>query len=409
MNKDFPLTGIGSVAMHTAGHDNAEYAHLTPIFATSTFTFDSAKQGSERFAGTDKTRIYSRWGNPTFTAAEKTIAALETFGLKNTNGSPLEAKALLHASGQAAMTTLFLGTLTTGDTVLSHYSLYGGTYELMNKVLAATGVQTIIIDLHDLELVEATCKQNASIKLIHIETPANPTIQCVDIEAITAIAKKYGKLVSVDNTFATPYLQQPFRYGVDFVFHSTTKFLNGHGTAIGGVLLGRDLALMNGAIWKWHVLLGGNSNPFDAFMLIQGIKTLEVRMERHCDNAMKVAEYLSGHAAVAHVNYTGLASHPDHAIAAKQMRHPGAVLSFELKGGLDAGRKFTDALQMCVRAVSLGTADTLISHPATMSHMSVPKEEREKYGITDGLIRMSVGIENITDILNDLGQALAKA
>lgn len=409
MNKDFPLTGISSVAMHTAGHDNAEYAHLTPIFATSTFTFDSAKQGSERFAGADKTRIYSRWGNPTFTAAEKTIAALETFGLKNADGSPLEAKALLHASGQAAMTTLFLGTLTTGDTVLSHYSLYGGTYELMNKVLAATGVQTIIIDLHDLQLVEATCKQNASIKLIHIETPANPTIQCVDIEAITAIAKKYGKMVSVDNTFATPYLQQPFRYGVDFVFHSTTKFLNGHGTAIGGVLLGRDLGLMNGAIWKWHVLLGGNSNPFDAFMLIQGMKTLEVRMERHCDNAMKVAKYLSVHAAVAHVNYTGLASHPDHAIAAKQMRHPGAVLSFELKGGLDAGRKFTDALQMCVRAVSLGTADTLISHPATMSHMSVPKEEREKYGITDGLIRMSVGIENITDILNDLGQALAKA
>jgi methionine-gamma-lyase len=405
--KKFPLTGTSSVAMHAAGHDNAEYSHLTPIYATSTFTFDSAQEGSDRFAGADKTRIYSRWGNPTFTTAEQTIAALETFGLTNPDGSPMQAKALLHASGQAAMTTLFLGTLTAGDTVLTHYSLYGGTYELMNKVLAATGVKTTIVDMHDLNLVEDALKKDATIKLVHIETPANPTIQCVDIEEITKLAQQYKKLVSVDNTFASPYLQQPFRFGVDFVFHSTTKFLNGHGTAIGGVLLGRDLERMNTAIWKWHILLGGNSNPFDAFLLTQGMKTLELRMERHCHNAMEVAGYLAAHPAVGQVNYTGLASHPDHHIAMKQMRHPGGVMSFELKDGLDAGRKFVDALQMCVRAVSLGTVDTLLSHPASMSHMSMPKEERIKYGITDGLIRMSVGIENIQDILADLEQALA--
>jgi len=408
MNNKFPLTGPSSVALHAAGHDNDNYAHLTPIYATSTFTFDSAQEGSERFAGADKTRIYSRWGNPTFTAAEKTIAALEAFGITDTDGSPLQLKALLHSSGQAAMTTLFLGTMQAGDTVLTHYSLYGGTYELMNKVLAATGIKTIIIDMHDMELVKDTLKKDPSIRLVHLETPANPTIQCVDIEAITTIAKEFGRLVSVDNTFATPFLQQPFRYGVDFVFHSTTKFLNGHGTAIGGVLLGRDIELMSTAIWKWHVLLGGNSNPFDAFLLTQGMKTLELRMERHCHNAMEVAEYLAQHDAVSQVNYTGLSSHPDHAIALKQMRHPGAVMSFELKGGLDAGRKFIDALQMCVRAVSLGTVDTLLSHPATMSHMSLPKEERLKYGITDGLIRLSVGIENIADILNDFEQALSK-
>jgi methionine-gamma-lyase len=405
-DKKFPYTGIGTIALHSAGHDNAEYAHLTPIYATSTFTFDSAQQGMDRFAGEDKTRLYSRWGNPTFTAAEKTIEALEAFGINDENGEPLKLKAILHASGQAAMTTLFLSNLKAGDAVLSHYSLYGGTYELFLKVIAEAGIETIIADLRDLNIVEDVIKKNPSIKLVHIETPANPTIQCVDIAAVTAIAKKHDLLVSVDNTFATPYLQQPFKYGVDFVFHSTTKFLNGHGTSIGGVLLGKDIERMKTKVWKWHVLLGGNSNPFDAFLLINGMKTLEIRMDRHCSNAETVANYLSNHPAIEHVNYVGLHSHPDHAIALKQMKHPGALMSFEVKGGLPAGQKFIDKLQMCVKAISLGTVDTLISHPASMSHKGLSKEEREKFGITDGLIRLSVGIENIADILTDFEQAL---
>ncbi len=405
-DKKFPYTGIGSVALHSAGHENAEYAHLTPIYATSTFTFDTAQQGMERFAGEDKSRIYSRWGNPTFTAAEKTIEALEAFGLTDNNGEPLKLKAILHSSGQAAMTTLFLSNLKAGDAVLSHYSLYGGTYELFLKVMAEAGIETIIADLRDLNVVEDAIKKNPSIKLVHIETPANPTIQCVDLAAVTAIAKQHRLLVSVDNTFATPYLQQPFKYGVDFVFHSTTKFLNGHGTAIGGVLIGKDVELMKTKVWKWHVLLGGNSNPFDAFLLITGMKTLEIRMDRHCSNAVTVADYLSNHAAIAHVNYVGLSSHPDQATALKQMKHPGALMSFEVKGGIEAGKQFIDKLQMCVRAISLGTVDTLISHPASMSHKGLSKEEREKFGITDGLIRLSVGIENIADILTDFEQAL---
>jgi methionine-gamma-lyase len=409
MNKKISLTGISSVALHTSGKDNADFAHLTPIYASSTFTFDTAQQGSDRFAGADKTRIYSRWGNPTFTAAEEIIAALETFGINDADGNPLKVKALLHASGQAAMTTLFMSNLTGGDTVLSHFSLYGGTHELLHKVLGETGVKTTIVDMRDLTLVEDAIKKDPSIKLIHIETPANPTIQCVDIEAVTKLAKQKNIIVSVDNTFATPYLQQPFRYGVDFVFHSTTKFLNGHGSAIGGVLLGRDLEFMRTKVWKWHALLGGNSNPFDAFLLTQGMKTLELRMDRHCDNAMQVADYLSKHPAIAHVNYNGLDSHPDHAVTQKQMRHPGALMSYELKGGLEAGRRFIDALQMCVRAVSLGTLDTLVSHPATMSHFGLKPEERIQFGITDGLIRMSVGIENVADILTDLEQALQHA
>ena len=406
MKNKISLTGMGSVALHAAGHNNAEDAHLTPIFATSTFTFDSTEEGIDRFAGKDKTRIYSRWGNPTFTAAEKTIEALEAFGIKDKSGSPLELRALLHSSGQAAMTTLFMSELKTGDTVLSHYSLYGGTHGLLHKVVGAMGVTVIIVDMRDTAAIENTLATNSSIKLVHIETPANPTIQCVDIEAVTIIAKKYNALVSVDNTFASPYLQQPFKYGVDYVFHSTTKFLNGHGSAIGGVLLGSNLEKMNSTVWKWHVLLGGNSNPFDAFLLGQGMKTLELRMERHCSNAQTIAAFLEKHPAILKVNYTGLTAHPDYAVAKKQMKHPGAVMSFELKGGIEAGKKFIDALQVCVRAISLGTVDTLVSHPASMSHYGVSPEERAKYGITDGLIRMSVGIENIEDLIADLTQAL---
>jgi len=407
MKRSFPLTGISSVAVHT-GHDHhPDHAHITPIYATSTFTFDSAEEGMARFAGSDKTKIYSRWGNPSFTVAEEIIAALESFGIANDDDTPLELKALLHASGQGAMTTLFLSTLQSGDTILTHYSLYGGTQELMKKILEPAGIKTTIIDMRDLNKVREAILADPSIRLIHLETPSNPTIRCVDIEAIAQIAHEKNIKVSVDNTFATPYLQQPFLHGADFVFHSTTKFLNGHGTAIGGVLIGKDIEFMKTRAWKWHALLGANSNPFDAFLLTQGIKTLELRMERHCHNAMEVASYLFQHPAISQVNYNGLPSHPDFAVSAKQMKHPGALLSFELKGGMEAGKKFINQVQLCTRAVSLGTLDTLISHPASMSHFGLTSEERKAYGITDGLIRMSVGIENLADLLTDLEQALA--
>ena len=406
--KNKKYKGISTVTLHTAGKENDNFSHTTPIYATSTFTFDSTNEGMERFKGTDKTRIYSRWGNPTFVAAEKTIEALEAHGLKNENGEALELKALLHSSGQAAMSTLFFSNLSAGDTLLSHYSLYGGTQELMQKILAEAGIKTLLIDVRDIKLLEKTIGENPEIKLIHLETPANPTIQCVDIEAICSIAHQHHIKVSVDNTVATPYLQQPFALGADFVFHSATKFLNGHGSAISGVLLGKDLAFMQSKVWKWHVLLGGNSNAFDSYLLIQGMKTLEIRMDRHCSNTEKVAAYLSKHPAIEKVNFTGLASHPDHAIAKKQMKKHAPLISFELKGGLEAGKIFIDALEVCTRAVSLGTVDTLVSHPATMTHYGIPREERIKYGITDGLIRMSVGIENYEDLEADLEQALAK-
>ncbi len=402
--KNFPK-GFGSTAIHSGHQQDGNNAHLTPIYASSTYVFDSAEQGMRRFNGEEKGYIYSRWGNPTMEEAEEKISALEGFGIMK-NGEPVQLKSILHASGMAAISSLLLATLKSGDKILSHFSLYGGTQELMEKVLPPLGIEVIIVDMRDLNKAEEALKKDAKIKMLYLETPANPTIQCVDIDELTMMAKRKNLLVAIDNTFATPYLQQPFKYDVDFVFHSTTKFLNGHGTAIGGVIVGKDIDFMHGRMQKVHRLLGGNSNPFDAFLLTQGMKTLEVRMERHCANAMKVAAFLEQNKSVRKVNYLGLASHPDYATAKKQMSHPGAMLSFELKDGLEAGKKFINKLEMCVRAVSLGTCDTLLSHPASMTHFGVPKEKREQYGITDGLIRMSVGIENIDDILNDLEQAL---
>jgi methionine-gamma-lyase len=402
----FPFSGISSAAIHAGHEQDPNYAHITPIYASSTYVFDSAEQGMRRFTGEENGYIYSRWGNPTITEAEEKISALETFGLTDAAGNPVAVKTILHASGMAALSTLMIANLKAGDKILSHFSLYGGTQELVDKVLPPLGIEAVIVDLRDLNKAEDALKVNPSVKMLYLETPANPTIQCVDIEALTKLGKQYNCIVAVDNTFATPWLQQPFRYGVDYVFHSTTKFLNGHGTAIGGTLTGRDIERMSGPITKVHRLLGGNSNPFDAFLLVQGMKTLDVRMERHCSNGVQVADFLQQHPAVAKVNYLGLESHPDRATSLKQMRHPGAMMSFELKGGLEAGKKFIDSLQMCVRAVSLGTCDTLLSHPASMTHFGVPKEKREQYGITDGLIRLSVGIENVEDILRDFEEAL---
>jgi methionine-gamma-lyase len=398
--------GFSSTAIHAGKQEESNGAHLTPMYASSTYVFDNAEQGMNRFLGNEKGYIYSRWGNPTITEAEEKIAALECFNLQDSEGKPLQVKGILHASGMAALSTLFLATLKQNKKVITHYSLYGGTEELLHKVLPNLGIETIHVDMHDVEATEKILVENNDIVMMYLETPANPTCQCIPLDALSKLAKKYNVLVAVDNTFSTPYLQQPFKYHVDFVMHSTTKFLNGHGTAIGGILLGKDIAFMNTIATKTHRLLGGNSNAFDAFMLSQGIKTLAVRMDKHCENAVAVASFLVSHYNIEIVHYPGLKTHADYETAATQMKHPGPMMSFEVKGGIEAGKKFINALKMCVRAVSLGTCDTLISHPASMTHFGVGKEERLKYGITDGLIRMSVGIENIEDIIADLKQAL---
>jgi len=398
--------GLDTVCIRGGHTAESNRAHLTPIYASSTYTFDSAEQAVAVFKGEENGYIYSRWGNPTITEAEEKIALLEAYGLKDASGNPLQLKAILHASGMAAICTMLMGNIKAGQKIITHYSLYGGTHELVEKILPDLGIESVIVNFHDLDKVEDALKADKSIGLMHIETPANPTLQCVDIAALSALAKKYNITVTVDNTFATPYLQQPFRYDVDYVMHSTTKFLNGHGTTIGGVVVGRDIAKMKTSMTKMHRLLGGNSNAFEAFLLVNGLRTFSLRMERHCSNASAVANYLDKHAAIAQVNYLGLSSHPDAVTAMKQMKHAGAMLSFELKGGFDAAVSFINKLKVCTNAVSLGTCDTLVSHAPSSTHLGVSREQRLAFGITDGLIRMSVGMENIEDLLADLEQAL---
>jgi methionine-gamma-lyase len=392
--------------IHAGFEPEQHKAHITPIYASSTYLFDSVEYAADLFLGKEQGYIYGRWGNPTITQTENKLAQLEAYNILDNNGKNIELKAILHASGLGAFNTLFMGLLQQGDTILSHYSLYGGTQEIVDKILPKAGINVLFDKLDNLTTIEDLLIQNSSIKLIHLETPANPTLSCVDILGITTLAHKHNVYVSVDNTFATPFLQRPFEYGVDFVLHSTTKFLNGHGTGISGVLISRHLQLMNTTFIKQHRLMGANSNAFDAFLLNTGLKTFALRMQQHCTNAEKVAAFLNNHPAIEHVNYLGLPNHPHYAIAQKQMKHAGALLSFELKGGLKAGAKFINTLKLCTHATSLGTCDTLISHPASTTHVGVKPEHRLASGITDGLIRMSVGLENADDIINDLSQAL---
>ncbi|MEO1261947.1 MAG: aminotransferase class I/II-fold pyridoxal phosphate-dependent enzyme [Bacteroidota bacterium] len=376
--------------------------HILPIYATSSFAFESIDEGIDIFTQKKKGHVYGRYANPTVDTVAEKLAALETAGTDQT------AAALLFSSGQGAIATLIMSLLQSGDKILTQGNLYGGTTELFTKVMEPLGIDTILTDLHDLNKVEDLIKSDKAIKMVYFETPANPTLACVDIGALAAVAKQHDIYSTIDNTFATPYLQQPIGLGVDFVIHSTTKFLNGHGNSISGALVTphQEMLGMNGKIWATMKLVGTNCNPWDAWLLHNGLKTLAVRMERHSANALSIAQFLDSHVKVQRVNYCGLTSHPDHEVASKQMNAYGGMLSFELKAGLEGGIRFMNAIQMCTLAPTLGDVDTLVLHPASMSHLNIPKEIRLRNGITDGLVRLSVGIEHGGDIINDLTQAL---
>lgn len=370
--------------------------HILPIYATSSFAFDSMDQGIEIFNNIESGHVYSRYANPTVDTVARKIALLESHNLG------FEADALMTSSGMSAIATLFLGLLKSGEAILTQGNLYGGTTELLKSVIEPIGVSTHFVHLNDLSAVESALKANPNIKMLYCETPANPSLSCVDIAALSQLAHQYGAWCAIDNTFASPYLQQPFAFGVDFIIHSTTKYINGHGNSIAGVVVARDRTLMREQIWKAMKLLGTNCSPFEAWLTNNGIKTLALRMDRHCANALALAHYLEQHPAVERVNYPGLASHPDHQLAQKQMpKGFGGMLSFELKGGFDAGLKCMNQIRFCALAPTLGDVDTLILHPASSSHLRVPKAVREENGITDGLIRVSVGIEHIDDIISD--------
>ena len=375
--------------------------HVLPIYATSSFDFEDINQGIEIFKNIESGHAYSRYANPTVDTVAAKIAALETYGLE------LEAWAVMTSSGMSAIATLLLGTLKTGDKVLSQGNLYGGTTELLKGIFGQFGVETVFADLRNLEAVEKALQKDKAIKMLYCETPANPTLACVDIAALSDLAHKHGALCAIDNTFATPVLQQPFALGVDYVIHSTTKYLNGHGNSIAGIVIGRDKETMRKGVWRAMKLVGTNCSPFEAWLTNNGLKTLSLRMERHCSNALAVAQYLEEHAAVERVNYPGLRSHPDFLLATSQMHGGyGGMLSFELRGGLDASIACMNRIRFCSLAPTLGDVDTLILHPASSSHLAVSKEIRLQNGITDGLVRVSVGIENVADIVADLEQAI---
>ncbi|MBB4078269.1 methionine-gamma-lyase [Lewinella aquimaris] len=374
--------------------------HQVPLVAASSFVFESIEQGMSIFDGSVPGHLYGRFGNPTVDAAAAKIAALEGYGLEE------PGYGLFCASGMAAIATTLIALCGPGSKILTHGDLYGGSSSLIDQ-LAAQGIGRIDADIRNCEEVEDKLTEHPEIAVVYLETPSNPTLRCADLAYIADLAHHYGALLVVDNTFATPIIQQPLLLGADIVVHSTTKYMNGHGTGIAGAIVCRDQEFFEEKLKPIYRLYGGSGNPWDAWLVLNGLKTLPLRMERHSDNALRVAEHLLKHEHVARVHYPGLPDHTDCATIGKQMKLHGGMLSFELKGGLEMGKRFMNQLKFCTLTPTLGDVDTLVLHPATMSHRGIPREIRLSHGITDALIRLSVGIEDVEDIIEDIDQALA--
>ncbi|MHB9307619.1 methionine gamma-lyase [Fusobacterium polymorphum] len=388
--------GLGTTAIHAGTLKNLYGTLAMPIYQTSTFIFDSAEQGGRRFALEEAGYIYTRLGNPTTTVLENKIAALEE-----------GEAAVATSSGMGAISSTLWTVLKAGDHVVTDKTLYGCTFALMCHGLTRFGIDVTFVDTSNLDEVKNAMKENT--RVVYLETPANPNLKIVDLEALSKLAHTNpNTLVIVDNTFATPYMQKPLKLGADIVVHSVTKYINGHGDVIAGlVITNKELADQIRFVGLKD-MTGAVLGPQDAYYIIRGMKTFEIRMERHCKNAKKVVEFLNKHPKIERVYYPGLETHPGHEIAKKQMKDFGAMISFELKGGFEAGKTLLNNLKLCSLAVSLGDTETLIQHPASMTHSPYTKEEREAAGITDGLVRLSVGLENIEDIIADLEQGLEK-
>ena len=388
--------GLGTTAIHAGTLKNLYGTLAMPIYQTSTFIFDSAEQGGRRFALEEAGYIYTRLGNPTTTVLENKIAALEE-----------GEAAVATSSGMGAISSTLWTVLKAGDHVVTDKTLYGCTFALMCHGLTRFGIEVTFVDTSNLDEVKNAMKENT--RVVYLETPANPNLKIVDLEGVCKVAHTNpNTLVIVDNTFATPYMQKPLKLGVDVVVHSATKYLNGHGDVIAGlVVTNKELADQIRFVGLKD-MTGAVLGPQEAYYIIRGMKTFEIRMERHCKNARTIADFLNKHPKVEKVYYPGLESHPGYEIAKKQMKDFGAMISFELKGGFEAGKTLLNNLKLCSLAVSLGDTETLIQHPASMTHSPYTKEEREAAGITDGLVRLSVGLENVEDIIADLEQGLEK-
>ncbi|MBI1939689.1 MAG: aminotransferase class I/II-fold pyridoxal phosphate-dependent enzyme [Ignavibacteriales bacterium] len=383
-----------SKCVHSGMKDYEFGPVIPPIYQTSTFRFESAEHGASLFKGEANGYIYTRMKNPTVEAMENSVAELEG-----------GYKALGCASGMAAISTVFVTLLQSGDHVVCSKSVYGPTMTLLHSVLSKFNIEATFVDSDIAEEIERAVKPNT--KIIYIESPANPVIAITDLSSAAAIAHKNNALLVVDNTFMSPALQQPFKFGADIVLHSMTKFLNGHADVVAGIVVVKEEEMYS-KMRKVLNQLGGVIDPFNSFLVHRGLKTLSIRMLRHCENAQLIAEYLENHPKVKWVRYPGLKSHPNYLVGLKQHSGHGGMISFELKGGFKAGEAVMNNVKLCQLAVSLGGVETLIQHPASMTHLTMGEEARKSAGITEGLVRLSVGIENVKDIIDDLENALKK-
>ncbi len=392
---DTKHAGINTKLIHAGHRADATGAVNVPIYQTSTFAFRNSAHGAALFAGEEDGYIYTRIGNPTIRALEENVAELED-----------GCGGIATSSGLGAVCTVYLALLEAGAHVVSTASVYGPSRGLMENHFSRFGVESTYVDTSDLPQVRNALRPNT--KLVYVETPSNPAMQVTDIQQVSSLAHAHGCLVVVDNTFASPYLQNPLNLGADVVLHSVTKFINGHADVVGGILVAKEMAMYK-RLRAVMVNSGCNMDPHQAFLVLRGLKTLGVRLERAQRSALAIAQWLEEQPEVSTVRYIGLESHPQYELVKRQMKGFGAMISFELAGGMEAGRRVMDRVQVAALAVSLGGVETLIEHPASMTHAGMSPEDRRAAGISDGLVRYSVGIEDVEDLITDLRQALDAA
>lgn len=384
--------GFNTKLIHAGEFEDQFGSATVPIYQTSTFKFKNAQHGADCFSGASNGYIYTRIANPTIRAFEKNIAELE-------NGYD----GIATSSGMSAITSVYFALLGAGSHIVSTASVYGPARGVLEQDFTRFGVEASFVNTSNPEEIINAIKPNT--KVLYVETPSNPTMEITDIQKCAEIAKKHNLVLVVDNTFSTPVLQKPLDLGADVVLHSITKFINGHADIVGGIVITKEMELYK-KIRHSMVYMGSNMDPHQAYLVLRGVKTLALRVERNQSNAEKVAEFLENHPKVEWIKYPGLKSHPQYELAKKQMTGPGSMISFGLKGGFEAGKKLMDNVHLAILAVSLGGVESLIQHPASMTHAGVSKENKLKAGITDDLVRLSIGIEDVNDIINDLKQAL---
>ena len=399
-----PKPGFSTIVTHHAEETDDLGAHITPIYQTSAFRIPDAETGAELFQNQQQGYVYTRMRNPNQRQVVSKIAALEAIDLPDESQTIIDGQ--LFSSGMGAVSAAVLSCVKSGEKLITHQNLYGATYTFLHHIAGQNNINIIWLENGDVEEWKNAFEEHPDAKIAYVETPSNPNVSLVDIRAVAEIAHQNYAWLITDNTFASPYCQRPFNLGADVVLHSTTKYLSGHGALIGGVVLSKHTKWVNENLYNHLKLYGASPSPFDAWLTYLGLKTFELRMQRHCENATQIANWLLEHPKIEKVFYPGLANHPQHELAKEQMLAFGGMLACEIKGGYSAGVNFMNHVKLFSLVTTLGNVDSLVQHPASMSHINVTPADRIKAGITDGLVRLSVGIENSDDLIDDLSQAL---